>query len=113
MTEDPNEKLINFLVDKQRGGCGYHDEEEEMESLADHIINFTVGKLSDTIVKECKILLQMSIENGANLIMIALEMEVPREKLLEYYDEKFIKYWEIEFLKAKDKDKNKPGEEGE
>jgi len=96
MCEEPNERLINFLIDKQRGGCG-----RKMESLTDCIIRMTVGKLSDDVVKECKILLQMAIENGANMIMIAFEMGVPREKLLEYYDEKLIRYWEKEFKKNK------------
>jgi hypothetical protein len=96
MCEESNEKLINFFIEKQKGGCG-----KKMESLTDYIIKITVIEKTDDLIKECKKLLQIGIENGANMIMLALDLGVTKEKLLEYYDKNLIDYWEKEFKKIK------------
>jgi hypothetical protein len=62
-------------------------EKEVVQELIDYIIDFTLSDQPSHAKKACRHYLQVSLNNGGNLLLISIEMGVPKEKLLDYFKE--------------------------
>ena len=58
---------------------------ESEQKLIDYIIDFTMSDKPSHIKKVYSHYLQVSLKGGGNLLLISIEMGVPKEKLLDYF----------------------------